>query len=248
MDVINEEENFERMLKGELYYAFVPNLIAMRERCQIACKNFNRYEGGSRREKVRLWREYRLNFFFSFNSCPCCCVLKANRNVSVIHDKSIMPITNASEKEDLALFQGDPIIDGSINVDYGFNLSIFSPYANRLGKGVYINFNCTFLDTCLISIGSRTLIGPNCSFFTATHPLDPFLRNGVRGPELGAPITIGEDCWFGGNVTVCPGVTIGRGVSVGAGSVVTKDVPPFHLVAGNPAKILKKIEANTTNV
>lgn len=64
----------------------------------------------------------------------------------------------------------------------------------RIGKGVYINFNCVFLDTCLITIGARTLIGPSCSFYAATHPLDPFLRNGVNGPELGAPITIGEDC------------------------------------------------------
>jgi|SRR6187402_3409492 len=112
----------------------------------------------------------------------------------------------------------------------------------RLGKGVYINFNCTFLDTCVITIGARTLIGPNCSFFTAAHPLDPFLRNGIKGPELGSPINIGEDCWFGGNVTVCPGITIGRGVTVGAGSVVTKDVPAFHVVAGNPARIIRKIE------
>jgi len=72
--------------------------------------------------------------------------------------------------------------------------------------------------------------------------LDPFLRNGIKGPEFGSPITIGEDCWFGGNVIVCPGVTLGRGVTVGAGSVVTKDVPAFHLVAGNPARIIKKIE------
>ena len=115
-------------------------------------------------------------------------------------------------------------------------------HCHRLGKGVYINFNCTFLDTCLITIGARTLIGPNCSFFAATHPLDPFLRNGINGPELGSPITVGEDCWFGGNVIVCPGVTIGRGVTVGAGSVVTKDVPAFHVVAGNPARIIKKIE------
>lgn len=112
----------------------------------------------------------------------------------------------------------------------------------RLGKGVYINFNCTFLDTCIISIGARTLIGPNCSFYSATHPLDPFLRNGINGPELGKPITIGEDCWFGGSVTVCPGITIGRGCTIGAGSVVTKDVPDFHVVAGNPARIIRKVE------
>ena len=72
--------------------------------------------------------------------------------------------------------------------------------------------------------------------------MDPFLRNGIKGPELGDPIDIGEDCWFGGNVVVLPGVTIGRGATVGAGSVVTKDVPAFHVVAGNPARIIRKIE------
>ena len=112
----------------------------------------------------------------------------------------------------------------------------------RIGKGVYINSNATFIDTCLITVGARTLIGPNCSFYSGTHPLDPFLRNGIKGPELGKPITIGEDCWFGGNVTVLPGVMIGRGATVGAGSVVTKDVPDFHCVAGNPARIIRKIE------
>ena len=117
-----------------------------------------------------------------------------------------------------------------------------SAHICRLGKGVYVNFNCTFLDTCLITIGARTLIGPGCSFYAATHPLDPFLRNGTQGPELGKPITIGEDCWFGGGCIVLPGVAIGRGVTVGAGSVVTRDVPSFVVIAGNPARILKGIE------
>lgn len=92
----------------------------------------------------------------------------------------------------------------------------------------------------MVRIYDRT--GPNASFYSGTHPLDPFLRNGTKGPESGKPITIGEDCWLGGNVTIVPGVTLGRGVTVGAGSVVTKDVPPFHCVAGNPARILRKIE------
>ncbi|KAI1007761.1 hypothetical protein K3495_g468 [Podosphaera aphanis] len=152
----------------------------------------------------------------------------------IINDTTPLPAPAASEEEDVLLFRDDVIVDGPVKVDYGVNL--------KIGKQVYINFNCTFLDTCLITIGSRTLIGPNCSFFAATHPLDPFLRNGVDGPELGAPINVGEDCWFGGNVVVCPGVTIGRGVTVGAGSVVTKNVPPFHVVAGNPARIISKIE------
>ncbi|CZT48646.1 related to maltose O-acetyltransferase [Rhynchosporium secalis] len=152
----------------------------------------------------------------------------------IIDDKTPLPAPGATEVEEASLFENDAYIDGPIKVDYGTNL--------RIGKGVYINFNCTFLDTAIITIGSRTLIGPGCSFFAATHPLDPFLRNGIKGPELGGAITVGEDCWFGGNVTVCPGVTIGRGVTVGAGSVVTKDIPAFHVVAGNPARIIRKIE------
>ena len=80
------------------------------------------------------------------------------------------------------------------------------------------------------------------SFYSATHPLDPVIRNGTRGPELGKPITVGEDCWIGGNVVILPGVKIGTGATIGAGSVVTRDVPPFHVVAGNPAKVLRRIE------
>lgn len=107
-----------------------------------------------------------------------------------------------------------------------------------------MNSNCIWLDTCTITVGDRTLIGPNCSFYSATHPLDYRIRNGTRGPEAGAPITIGEDCWLGGNVTILPGVTIGKGSVVGAGSVVTKDVPPESVVVGNPARVIKKIDTS----
>lgn len=117
---------------------------------------------------------------------------------------------------------------------------------NRFGSNVYINSNSTWIDTSPIYVGSRTLVGPNCSFYSGGHPLDPSIRNGTRGPEFGKPITIGEDCWLGGNVIVVPGVTIGKGATVGAGSVVTKDVPPYTVVVGNPARILKKIEVSDT--
>lgn len=99
-------------------------------------------------------------------------------------------------------------------MDYGKNV--------RLGQNVYFNFGCTFVDVRIVSIGSRTMVGPNVSFYTGSHPLDPKIRNGTRGPEYGKEIHIGEDCWIGGNVIVLPGVTIGNGVVIGAGSVVTK--------------------------
>ncbi|RAL63703.1 hypothetical protein DID88_003745 [Monilinia fructigena] len=209
MEGIDEVENEARMLKGELYYAFVPKLTEKRNRCHYACKRFNSAGDAPRRRLVELWKD-------------------------IIDDKTPLPPAGSTEEEEFRILGEQPYIDGPINVDYGTNL--------RIGKGVYINFNCVFLDTCLITIGARTLIGPSCSFYAATHPLDPFLRSGTNGPELGAPITIGEDCWFGGSVTVCPGVTIGRGCTIGAGSVVTKSVPDFHVVAGNPARIIRKIE------
>ncbi|KKY23269.1 putative acetyltransferase [Diplodia seriata] len=149
-------------------------------------------------------------------------------------DTTPLPPPAPTPEADDALFEDEPWVAGPIHIDYGYNV--------KLGQNVFINFNCTILDTCLVTIGSRTLFGPNVSLYSGTHPLDPLVRNGTKGPELGGEIHIGEDCWLGGNVTVLPGVTIGRGSTVGAGSVVTKDVPPFHVVAGNPARILKKIE------
>ena len=97
----------------------------------------------------------------------------------------------------------------------------------------------TILDCNKVKFGDNVFIGPNCSFYCALHPLDIKTRN--EGLEYSKPITVGNNVWFGGNVVVLAGVTIGNGVVVGAGSVVTKNVPDNVVVAGNPAKILKKI-------
>ena len=124
-----------------------------------------------------------------------------------------------------------------IRIDYGPNV--------ELGQNVFINFNATILDTCKVSIGARTLLASNVSLFSGTHPLDPDVRNGTKGPETGAEIHIEEDCWIGGNVTILPGVRVGKGSVVGAASVVTKDVPPYTVVAGNPARRIRDVPRNT---
>ena len=87
---------------------------------------------------------------------------------------------------------------------------------------MYINNNATFIDTCNITIGSRTLLGPYVSVYAGGHPLDPEVRNGTAGPEFGKEVHIEQDCWIGGNAIILPGVRIGKGSTVGAGSVVTK--------------------------
>ncbi|PGH23653.1 hypothetical protein AJ80_02259 [Polytolypa hystricis UAMH7299] len=203
----------EKMLRGELYYAFKPELIEARARCKYACDRFNNAGEVSRRRQVELWRD-------------------------IIDDRRPLPPPAATPEEELANFSDDPWIEGPLRIDYGTNVTV--------GPGVFINFNCIILDTCRVTIGANTLLGPNVSIFSATHPLDPAVRNGLRGPELGKEVHIGEDCWFGGNVTICPGVRIGRGVTIGAGSVVTKDVPAFHVAAGNPAKVIRRIETTMT--
>jgi acetyltransferase-like isoleucine patch superfamily enzyme len=124
-----------------------------------------------------------------------------------------------------------------IRIDFGTNV--------KLGEWTFINSNCTIVDTCLVSIGARTMLAPNVSLYSGTHPLDPEVRDGLNGPELGKEIWIEEDCWIGGNAIILPGVRIGKGSTVGAGSVVTKDVPPYKVVAGNPARIIKDVPRHT---
>jgi maltose O-acetyltransferase len=109
----------------------------------------------------------------------------------------------------------------------------------KLGENVFINYNGTMLDGGTITIGSNTQVGPNCQFLTPNHPIDYMER---RKPiERCSPITIGEDCWLGGGVTVCPGVTIGDRCIIGAGSVVVKDIPSDSVAVGNPCKVIRKI-------
>lgn len=122
--------------------------------------------------------------------------------------------------------------------DYGRNI--------EFGENVFLNFNCVFLDVAKIVIGSNVMFGPNVQIYTATHPLDAVTRR--EGLELGKTITIGNDVWIGGHSVICPGVTIGDESVVAAGSVAVKDVPPKVVVGGNPAKIIKELQAPQNEV
>ena len=108
------------------------------------------------------------------------------------------------------------------------------------GRIFFANFNLTILDEGLVTIGDNCFIGPNVSIYTACHPLEAEERN--KGVEWAEPVTIGDNVWLGGNVTILPGVTIGDNCVIGAGSVVTKDIPDGCVAAGNPANVKKEIK------
>lgn len=116
--------------------------------------------------------------------------------------------------------------------DYGKQISV--------GRRFFANFNFTVLDEAPVTIGDDCFIGPNVSIYTACHSTDPVERNTRQ--EWAEPVTIGNNVWIGGSVTILPGVTIGDNVTIGAGSVVAKDIPSNCIAVGNPAKLIKMIE------
>jgi len=111
--------------------------------------------------------------------------------------------------------------------DYGFNIS--------LGAGVFLNFNCVILDVVAVTIGDKTQIGPGVQILTADHPRGIAERE--AGLEFGRPIHIGRNVWIGGGAIILPGITVGDDAIIGAGSVVTRNVPPGATVVGNPARV-----------
>lgn len=113
--------------------------------------------------------------------------------------------------------------------DYGYNL--------HLGPNVFLNFNCVLLDVMPIHIGAGTEIGPAVQIYAADHPRDPAIRR--SGLECGKPVTVGQHVWIGGGAILLPGITVGDRAIIGAGSTVTRDVPPGATVAGNPARPLR---------
>jgi len=123
------------------------------------------------------------------------------------------------------------VIEPSFYCDYGYNI--------ELGENFYSNHNLVILDPAKVIFGDNVFIGPNCGFYTAGHPLDPETRN--KGLEYAKPIVVGNNVWFGGNVVVLPGVTIGNNCTIGAGSVVLKNIPDNSVAVGNPCRVIRKL-------
>ena len=115
--------------------------------------------------------------------------------------------------------------------DYGRNIEV--------GRNFFANYNCTILDVAKVVIGDNCLMAPNVAIYTAGHPVHPATRNTMY--EYGIGVTIGDNVWLGGNVVICPGVHIGDNAVIGAGSVVTRDIPAWSFAAGNPCKVIRKI-------
>lgn len=125
----------------------------------------------------------------------------------------------------------DAWIVGPFFCDYGYNIHV--------GDNFYANYNFTVLDCAKVTIGNNVLIGPNVSILTPVHPIDKVERRTLL--EFSKPVTIEDDVWIAGDVTILGGVTIGEGAVIGAGSVVTKDIPNNVLAAGNPCRVIRKI-------
>lgn len=123
-------------------------------------------------------------------------------------------------------------IEPPFTVDYGCNISV--------GKRFYANFNLTVVDCGIVTFGDRVMLGPNVSILAATHETD--VRSRWDDIEYALPITVGDDCWIGGNVVILPGVTIGKGCTIAAGAVVSRDIPDWSVAMGVPARVVKKLE------
>jgi maltose O-acetyltransferase len=178
----------EKMIAGELYDPFDPELVAGRERARDLCQALNATRESQQEERRRILR-------------------------------------------DLFGKGGDSVwMQPPFFCDYGTNI--------ELGERVFFNFNCVVLDVCRVRIGDFTLCGPAVQIYTPMHPFNAEQR---RREEFGKPIEIGSDVWIGGGAIVLPGVRIGSRAVVGAGSVVTRDVPDGVFAAGNPCRVIREI-------
>ncbi|WP_243099376.1 MULTISPECIES: sugar O-acetyltransferase [Clostridia] len=125
----------------------------------------------------------------------------------------------------------DAFINPPFYCDYGSHI--------KVGKNFFANYNCSIIDVAPVTIGDNCQLAPNVAIYTAGHPLHPVSRNSMY--EYGIEVTIGDNVWIGGNTVILPGIHIGSNTVIGAGSVVTKDIPDWSLAAGNPCRVIRKI-------
>lgn len=125
----------------------------------------------------------------------------------------------------------DTVIRPPFHCDYGYNIT--------MGERCYLNFGCVFLDCTNITLGDEVLLGPGVQVYTAAHPIEATPRR--QGWEFALPVTIGSGVWIGGGTVLCPGVSIGENSVIGAGSVVTKNIPANVVAVGNPCRVIKEL-------
>ncbi|KAK9782697.1 putative Zn(2)-C6 fungal-type domain-containing protein [Seiridium cardinale] len=204
----------ELMLRGESYKPFDKELVLERERCSATCWRFNNATNPN--NGVSAAERARLFHEILTPSEP-------------IH---LFP-TQTSPVNAQGRVGVECVVEAPFVCDYGYNISI--------GDNVFIGRNCTVLDACSVTIGKNVYIGPNVSIFTATLSTDPGKRGGSKSSQVGRKIMIEDDAWIGGGAIILPGRRIGKGSTVAAGSVVTKDVPNFVITAGNPSQIIRGV-------
>ena len=186
---MSERTEREKMLAGELYRAWDPELLAARRRARALTRRYN----ASHEDEAEL-RESLL-------------------------------------RELLGAAGAAATIEPPFSCDYGDNIF--------LGDNFFMNFGGVILDCNVVRIGANVQCGPYVQLYAAYHPLDAAER--IKGPELAAPITIGDNVWLGGGVIICPGVTIGANTTIGAGSVVTREIPAGVFAAGNPCRVIRAL-------
>ena len=164
-------------------------------------------------------------------------ILERNRCKTLCSKFNNTPYEDWKARQDiikklLGYIKNNFTIEPSFWCDYGYNIEI--------GENFYSNHNLVILDGAKVSFGDNVFIAPNCGFYTAGHPLSASERN--KGLEYAKPIKVGNNVWIGANVIVLPGITIGDNCTIGAGSVVTKDIPANSLAVGNPCHVIRQIE------
>lgn len=164
-------------------------------------------------------------------------LITARKNTQdLYHEYNLLKPSDDNKKQELIAkilgYTPDSVeISQPFYCDYGTNI--------EFGSNVHVNLSCYFMDGATITIGNNCFIGPYTGFYTAAHPNAPAPRN--EGLEQARPITVGDNCWFGANVSVMPGVTIGDNCVIAAGAVVTKDMPDNSIIGGVPARVIREV-------